>query len=78
MVELSDNEQDALAANCPDCWSRPGVQCKVMVRGKVINRMRRHPHPNRIDRAERRGILNGAGRILLQRKAYKPPTGWVT
>lgn len=67
---LSDNEQDAMAANCPDCWARPGELCWVRRNNRNIKRKRGHPHPNRIGRAERRGILNGAGRILLQRKAY--------
>ena len=69
-MDLSGDEQDSLAANCPVCWAYPGEKCWVLRKGKRIRRQRGHPHPMRINRAERRGILNGAGRILLQRKAY--------
>jgi len=65
-LELTANEQDALAANCPDCWARPGKLCWIIVRGIVTERTRGHPHPNRIGRAERRGVLGGTGRLLLE------------
>jgi len=68
VVELTGDEKDALAANCPDCWARMDQQCRVM-RGsppQVTNRIRRHPHPNRIGRASRRGVLGGVGRALLE------------
>ncbi len=77
-MELTPDEQDAMAANCPDCWARPGEECWVRVKNRNIRRKRGHPHPNRISRAGRRGILHGAGRILLTRAAYRPTEGWVT
>ena len=65
-VELSGDEQDAMAANCGLCWSRPQQPCWVMRDKKVTKRTRKHPHPERIDRAERRGILGGIGRLLIE------------
>ncbi len=71
-MELSGDEQDAMAANCGLCWAYPRKPCWVMRRDrktgnlKVTKRTRRHPHPERIDRAGRRGILGGAGRDLLE------------
>ena len=77
-MDLTPDEQDAMAANCPDCWAYPSELCWVRVRGRNIRRKRRHPHPNRIDRARRRGILYGGGRVLLTRRSYQPRNGWVT
>lgn len=71
-MELSDNEKDAMAVNCGLCWSRPQELCRVMIKDratgklKVTARTRRHPHPERIGRAWRRGMLGGAGRALLE------------
>ena len=80
-MELSGDEQDALAASCGKCWAYPGEKCWVIVNGRKIRRRREHPHPERVDRASRRGILHGGGRVLLTRKAYQPREkreGWVT
>jgi hypothetical protein len=60
-MTLSADEQDAMAANCGWCWAKPGERCKS-VSGKV----RRRPHKRRVLRAERRGILGGVGRALLE------------
>lgn len=71
-MDLSDNEKDSLAANCGLCWAYPGNDCWIMKKDKKAghlvptSRTRRHPHPERIDRAARRGILGGAGRDLLE------------
>lgn len=65
-MELTGDEQDAMAANCGLCWAYPGQPCWVMWKGMVTARTRKHPHPERIDRASRRGILGGAGRDLLE------------
>ena len=71
-MDLSDDEQDAMAANCGLCWSSPGEPCRVMRKDpktgrlKPVNRTQKHPHSERIDRASRRGILGGAGRDLLE------------
>lgn len=67
LKELTGDEKDSLAANCPLCWSRPGSLCSVMYGTVVTARKRRHPHPERIDRAGRRGVLGGIGRLLLER-----------
>jgi len=61
MKPLTPDEQDALAANCGWCWAYPGKPC-VTVSGNV----RRHPHKRRITRAERRGVLGGVGRALME------------
>ena len=71
-MELSGDEQDSLAANCGKCWAYPGNDCWIMKKDKKTghlvptSRTRRHPHPERVDRASRRGILGGAGRDLLE------------
>ena len=71
-MELSGDEQDAMAAHCGLCWAYPAKLCWVMRRDrktgrlKPIRRTQKHPHPERIDRASRRGILGGAGRDLLE------------
>lgn len=71
-MELTGDEKDAMAVNCGLCWSRPQELCRVMIKDKaagklkVTKRTRRHPHPERIGRAERRGMLGGAGRALLE------------
>lgn len=77
-MNLTNDEQDAMAANCPDCWAYPGEECWVRVNGRNTKRKRKHPHPNRIGRAGRRGILGGGGRMLLSRASYNPVRGWVT
>lgn len=66
VTELTDDEQDAMAANCGKCWARPQQLCRVMYGTRVTSRTRRHPHPERIDRAGRRGILGGIGRLLIE------------
>jgi len=63
---LTGDEQDAMGANCGLCWSRPQEPCRVVRNKKVTKRTRKHPHPERIDRAGRRGILGGIGRLLIE------------
>jgi len=59
-MPLSEDEQDAMAANCPWCWAGMGERCKSR-----SGKERLHPHKRRIARARRRGGLGGVGRMLL-------------
>jgi hypothetical protein len=61
MMTLTGDEQDAIAANCGWCWAAPGEKCK-----SVTGKKRRRPHKRRIERARRRGVLGGVGRILME------------
>lgn len=61
---MTDDEQDAMAANCGQCWAKPQEPCRVVHRDRSLGRKRR-PHRMRVQRAGRRGILGGIGRLLL-------------
>ncbi len=66
-MKLTGSEQDSLAANCGECWARPGQKCRVVRRDHSYGPERGHPHPARIRRAKRRGLLGGVGRAMLPR-----------
>ena len=68
MVELTGDEQDSLAANCGACWAYPGNPCRVVHKNGSLGKTRRRPHKTRVQRAGRRGILGGVGRMLLAQK----------
>ena len=64
---MTDDEQDSLAANCGYCWARPGQACRLVSKADRSKRGRkRRPHKLRVQRAARRGIMNGIGRMLLE------------
>lgn len=69
-MSKKDDEADALAVNCGRCWTHPGEPCKQMTRkpGVASDKDKKTVHPERVDRARRRGALGGAGRALLKLK----------
>ena len=63
-MKLTEDEQDAMAANCGMCWSCPQKPCRIVHKDHSLGKERR-PHKMRIQRAARRGLMGGVGRMLL-------------
>jgi hypothetical protein len=65
-VRVTENEADAMASNCGSCWAEPGAFCTTPS-GRA-----RKPHTPRVNRARRRGLMDGVGRAYLMARHKLP------